>query len=642
MRQSLYFLKPFLLFIVAVLVFLTVSRAGLVFWQFDRVNAADGLFIILLQGMRFDLVLMGLLLFIPLTLTPLVLMFNKAKQRWMQLVTIYLSVCFIAIVFIELSTPSFINQFDLRPNVLFIEYLKYPREVLSTLWSAYRLQLIFTVLFTVLSVYWLYKRLKAGIGTLPLLKFKQAIVLAPLLFFACLMMTRSTLDKRPVNPSTVAFSSDPLVNTLALNSAYSVLYAFNQMMQESAAAMQYGKMDEKEVVSIVRQGMHIDENQFEADQYSTKHHQQPTFKRDRPLNLVIILEESLGAEFVGSLGGKPLTDNLDRLAEQGIWFENLYATGTRSVRGIEAVVTGFTPTPMRSVVKLNKSQTGFFTVARLLKEKGYETSFIYGGEAHFDNMKSFFANNGFEKVVDEKDYLHPVFTGAWGVSDEDLFNKAHEEFLAYGDDKPFFSLVFTSSNHSPFEFPAHRINLYDQQVHTVNNAVKYADYALGQFIEKARQSSYWDNTVFLIVADHNSRVYGDELVPIERFHIPGLILGGKVKPEHVNKLASQIDLLPTVLSIMGIEADHPAIGHDLTRPVFANIPGRAIMQFASTQAYMLESGEVVIMEKNKQPAQYIYDHHHLKPVAKRDGKLVKTALGHSIWSLHAYQQQRYH
>ncbi len=124
---------------------------------------------------------------------------------------------------------------------------------------------------------------------------------------------------------------------------------------------------------------------------------------------------------------------------------------------------------------------------------------------------------------------NPVFTGSWGVSDEDLFNRAHEEFSA-PHERPFFSLVFTSSNHSPFEFPDGRIDLYDGEKNTVNNAVKYADYALGQFIRSAKQSNYWEDTVFLIVADHNSRVYGSEVIPIERFHIPGLILGGSISP----------------------------------------------------------------------------------------------------------------
>ena len=205
----------------------------------------------------------------------------------------------------------------------------------------------------------------------------------------------------------------------------------------------------------------------------------------KPKNLVILLQESLGAQFVGSLGGLPLTPNIDALSKEGWAFEQLYATGTRSVRGIEAVLTGFTPTPAQAVVKLGKSQTNFFTIADLLKQRGYDTSFIYGGESHFDNMRSFFLGNGFTTIVEQKDFKNPVFEGSWGASDEDLMAKANETFAAlHKEGKPFFSLVFSSSNHDPFEFPDNRIALYEQPKQTRNNAAKYADYAVGEFFKQ--------------------------------------------------------------------------------------------------------------------------------------------------------------
>jgi len=385
--------------------------------------------------------------------------------------------------------------------------------------------------------------------------------------------------------------------------------------------------------------MDIDADSFTSDELPTLHRQQQGQNAARPMNLVLIVEESLGAEFVGSLGGLNLTPNLDRLGSDGIWFTNLYATGTRSVRGLEAIVSGFTPTPARSVLKLPRSQRDFFTLAELLGKAGYQSSFIYGGEAQFDNMRRFFMNNGFDKVVDEKDYKDPVFTGSWGVSDEDLFDKAHEEFMAAGD-QPFFSLVFTSSNHTPFEFPDGRIELFDDEKSTVNNAVKYADYALGRFMDKARQSDYWDNTVFLIVADHNSRVYGNEIVPIERFHIPGLILGGAVKPAVFDPVASQIDLAPTLLSIIGVTSQHPMIGHDLTQATARHTPGRAIMQFHATQAYM-EGDRVAILQKDMPISQYRLREGTLVPAQDNSAELSTRALAHASWSSMAYEHSLY-
>src|SRR5690606_13021181 len=147
----------------------------------------------------------------------------------------------------------------------------------------------------------------------------------------------------------------------------------------------------------------------------------------------------------------------------------------------------------------------------------------------------------------------PVFVGSWGASDEDVFRAADQHLAQmHAAGKPFFSLIFSSSNHAPFEFPDGRISLHEPPKNTVNNAVKYADYALGQFIAQAKLSAYWQDTVFLIVADHDNRVYGDNLVPVEKFHIPALILGPDLEAKTITPVASQIDLAPTLLSLLGI------------------------------------------------------------------------------------------
>jgi len=279
-----------------------------------------------------------------------------------------------------------------------------------------------------------------------------------------------------------------MVNSLVVNSAYSLLSAVYALKGESSSSEIYGRMPLDEMIAEVRSSMHVPNEAFTSKEFPTLHRQIASVRRERPLNLVIVLEESLGAGFVSKLGGQPITPNLDRLAYEGIWFEQLYATGTRSVRGIEAVVAGFPPTPALSVVKLSKAQQNFATLASVLREAGYRNEFIYGGESHFDNMRGFFLGNGFHSVVDRKDFASPKFVGSWGVSDEDLFDKAQERISALAaDSSPFFALVFSSTNHSPFEFPDGRIELVDAQKQTVSNAVKYADFAMGQFVEGAQE-----------------------------------------------------------------------------------------------------------------------------------------------------------
>jgi phosphoglycerol transferase MdoB-like AlkP superfamily enzyme len=633
-------LRPFALFGVALLVMLSLVRGALVLWQLDRVVAADMIGTIFLQGLRFDVVLLGFLYLVPV-FTFVVFFTSRFMLRiGRPLLLVYLVAVFGLALFLELATPSFINQYDSRPNRIFFEYLIYPKEVGSTLIAAYGPQLIGAGIVIVAALLLLARGLRPAFAATRRVNVVTALLVTPVLLVACVMAMRSTLDHRAVNPSTVARSTDPMVNDLALNSAYTVLYAAVEEQAEPEGGFRYGSMSTSEAVRRVKAAMQVPPEDFVAGDIPTLHREAATVVRERPKNLVIVLEESLGAEFVGALGGPPLTPRLDELSRQGIWFENLYATGTRSVRGLEALITGFTPTPAESVVKLGRSQRNFFTIARVLRAAGYDTSFIYGGEAQFDNMRRFFMNNGFESVVDENDYENPVMRGSWGVSDEDLFARADAEF-SKPHERPFFSLVFTTSNHSPYEYPEGRIELYDpEHPNSVDNAVKYADYALGGFFDRAKTRAYWNDTVFLVIADHNSRVYGAKLVPVEHFHIPALILGGGIEPRVYEPVASQIDMPPTLLSLIGVSSVNPMIGHDLTQPEFASWPGRAIMQYGSTQGYM-RGRSIVVLRKHLPPAQFEYDGRTtLTPVAA-DPELVATAIAHATWTSETYEDQRY-
>lgn len=430
-----------------------------------------------------------------------------------------------------------------------------------------------------------------------------------------------------------------MVNQLPLNSPYSLLYAIYERHREAdRAGIRYGVMDDEEVLNIILAEAGIATTDQIDAAAPTLHHQEATRARERPLNLVIILEESIGADYVGSLGGKDLTPELDKLTDQGISFERLYATGIRSVRGIEAVITGLTPRAQLSVVKLAETQRNFFTLASLLERHGYKTSFMYGGESYFDNMSRFFLGNGFQRIVDEDDFEQPAFTGSWGVSDEDLLDRAHEVFSNAGG-QPFFSLVFTTSNHPPFEIPENRVSASSYGPR--ETAIKYADYALGRFFDLARQSSYWENTVFLVVADHSVSVVGGTLVPIERFRIPGVILGGTIEPRRIHGITSQIDLLPTILSLIGLSSDHPGIGRDLTLPEYADGSGRASMQFNELQAYM-EEGHVVILQPDLEPMTFGIDSAGAKElIPEGRPELERKALAYSLWGSMMIRNQAY-
>jgi phosphoglycerol transferase MdoB-like AlkP superfamily enzyme len=645
-------LRPFILFSLLLLFTLFVSRVGLGLWQIDRFNDFGSVVTLLFNGIRIDLSALGYLLILPGILHPW-LMLSRFQNTWLKVLRIVFFLIFMSVLFFELATPAFIIEYGFRPNRLFIEYLPYPNEVMKMLVNGHlaTLVIVFSILIT--SAIFSWKFIKVLVNTKNKKTNNPIFVNASAIsFFVLLLMlflcARGTLGHRPINPAFVYFSTDPLINSLTLNSIYSVAHALKQFGNEKNASKLYGKMDTNKIINLVRQETGLATDAFLNKDKPSMAIRTPTYQ-GKPKNLVIILEESLGAQFVSSLGGLPLTPEIDKLNNEGWAFKKLYATGTRSVRGIEAVITGFTPTPARSVVKLDKSQRGFFTIASLLKENNYTTQFIYGGESHFDNMKSFFLGNGFTDIVDFEDIKNPNFVASWGASDGDLFNQANSEITKLHEaDKPFFTFIFTSSNHDPFEIPEgvvtpieytpEQLTQYDAKELMRHKAIQYADYALGEFIDKAKKQPYWKDTVFLVVADHDARTGGKSLVPIQSFHIPAVILNSGHGSTSDERVVSQIDLPPTLLSLMGVTNYSPMLGHDLNNP---NAPGRAMMQYADNFAYM-EGNEVTILQPQKEPLNFVYDFNEKKLTSKKiNPKLAEIALAHVLWGSLAYEKEWY-
>ncbi len=322
------------------------------------------------------------------------------------------------------------------------------------------------------------------------------------------------------------------------------------------------------------------------------------------LNVVLVSSESFGAEFSRLYGSeRDLTPNFDELAQQGIWFSNAYASGTRTVRGLEAFSASIPPIPTVSILR----RPGFGHVATwgaVMRSLGYRTSFLYGGYGYFDNMNAYFGANGFD-VVDRRSIGTVRFENIWGVSDEDLFDHS----LAYFDrlhaaGGPFFSIIMTTSNHKPFTF---REGLEAQGIPREGGGraagVRYADFALGRFLRDAREHPWFDDTVFVVAADHGARVYGAEQIPLRTYEIPLMIYAPKhLAPRRVDALTTQIDIAPTVLGLLGLPYEAPFFGQDsLNTPAEDRIA--------------------------------LFNHNHDVAIY-RDGRLVVFGLGKSVNTFH--------
>ena len=632
--------KRILLFICLSLIVLFLSRLALSLYHFERIDNLGDLAYILIQGLRVDWILMGYLFLLPF-LASLLLRQGKASYVLSWLIKGWLILAFSVMVFLEIITPEFIAEYDVRPNRLFIEYLSYPEEIINMLLTGYKAAILLAVCALVLSIGWGIYLLRKSQAYANVLSLKASLALVMISVLIGFIGIRSSLQHRPFNPSMVYFSNDNLVNSLMLNSSYSVLFALYNLQNEKKVTDLYGSLPDTDIIQQVRKAMNIDPLSFVSEQQPTLAFHQASFQ-GKPKNIVILLQESLGSRYVGPKPDRAqsLTPNLDRLSQEAWVFDNLYATGTRSVRGIEAVVTGFNPTPARSVVKLSKSQNGFYSIAETLKQAGYQTQFIYGGESHFDNMKSFFLGNGFQLIHDLPAFTHPKFVGSWGASDEDLYQEAHQQFMAlHQQGKPFFSLVFTSSNHTPFEYPDGCIEPIGDVRASVENTIRYSDCALGKFIAEAKQSDYWKDTIFLLVADHDSRAFGSEIVPIGHFDIPALIFGEGINAKHDSRLVSQLDLPQTLLSLAGISSLNPMTGFDLTQDLPIE-KQRALMQYQENFAWMTPE-LIAVFLPGEQIKVFEHDGQHIGAQIPIDNnlqeKLILPAKAQALWGNMAYR-----
>lgn len=612
-----------------------IGRLVLFISYFDHfIDSDSNIYLSFLYGLKMDTIVASIILIIPtFMLTIMPRYFSNIIDK---LLKIYFLVFSIFAIFIEVATFPFMAQYDSRPNYLFIEYLEYSKEVSSMIFADYKIELLiaFTIILTFCFLY-LKKYKDSFVELFEINYFKRFLLFLPLMIVLFIGI-RSSFGHRPANISDAMYSSNRVLNEVSKNSIYSIGYALYSSFKHSNKDIQkrYGNMSIDEAIKRV-------EKRFKIEQGDAKYvlnRKEPThFSNENKKNIVIFIQESMGYQFVKAVGGEDgITPNFNSLAKEGILFKQLYSNGTRSVRGIAGLTSGIFSIPGKGVVKRNKAQNGFSTIASLLKPFGYYSSFIYGGESRFDNMKSWFLGNGFDEIIDQEKFTNPEFVGTWGVSDEDVVKKANEEYKKlYKDNQKFVSVIFSTSNHTPFDFPDGKIELVKGEAKkSVKNAVKYADYAIGEFIKLAKKEDYYKDTIFLIAADHNVRVYGEDIVPVDMFQIPGLILADGIKPQTYEKLATQPDLLATVLDLAGIETNNSIMGHSIFSDKKQNLN---LMQFNDRYALRVDD-KVSVLRPNTKPLTFLYKNKHLVK-ALEDIELEKDLLAFIVLLNHIYENK---
>ncbi len=448
----------------------------------------------------------------------------------------------------------FWDEFGTRFNFIAVDYLVYTREVIRTIRESYPVGRIFEGIFPMAGIFLLLARkpLAASHGYTSTLRRRVPVGAALLLLPAASQVF--------VSASWAHVSGNNFANELSANGIYNLAAAFRNNDLEYDRF--YATRSEETVFGRLRGILPEGDGPPHALRDITRE-VAPKGPENR-YNVILVVEESLSAEYLGVFGNKEgLTPNFDRLAGESMFFRRLYATGTRTVRGLEALTLSIPPLPGTAIVK-RPENTGMFSWGTLMKEKGYDTRFLYAGYSYFDNMKSFFSGNGFT-VVDRGDFQsgEVSFSNAWGVCDEDLFDKVLlEAGKSHASGRPFFHIVMTTSNHRPFTYPEGKIDIPSGTGR--RGGVKFADYAVGRFLDRARSRPWFRDTLFVFIADHCAGSAGKVALPVEHYHIPMFLFSpAHVMPRRVDTLASQIDVAPTILGLLNMGYRSNFLGKDI-------------------------------------------------------------------------------
>ncbi len=274
-------------------------------------------------------------------------------------------------------------------------------------------------------------------------------------------------------------------------------------------------------------------------------------------NIIIIILESFTAKIIKPLGGlDSITPNINKLAHEGILFDNFYASGDRTDKGIVAILSGYPAQPLTSILKYPSKTESLPFIPRVANSLGYQTSFVYGGDIGFANMESYINTAGFSHITEDDDFDESLDNSKWGVHDEFVFDRLLNECDSAIN--PFFKVMLSLSSHEPFDVPMKPVIKGNDEGALFLNSCLYTDKSLGEFIEQAKQKPWWKNTWIIITADHGHRHPNqEELKDKERFKIPMLWIGGAVAKQDtvISTFAGQTDIAKTLLAQLNTDGD---------------------------------------------------------------------------------------
>ncbi|MFZ2807080.1 MAG: LTA synthase family protein [Desulfosalsimonadaceae bacterium] len=470
--------------------------------------------------------------------------------RYATFLFFFVFIC--GLYFVLIAEWLFFEEFGTRFNFIAVDYLIYSREVVQNILESYPVGLLLAVIgmVSLATLYGVKKYLTGALRVTESISQRLAMTAG--------LVVLALVSYAGMGQSLREIPRNNFVKELASSGPYQFVAAFRNNKLDYSL---YRQGSDSNLSRVLKK--EVGKNAELGQLYDISRDIAP-FGKEKRLNVVLVSVESLSAKYFGRFGNRQgITPFMDQLFKDGLLFTEFYATGTRTDRGLEAITLSVPPTPGRSIVK-RPNNADYYSLGKVFQDRGYDVSFLYGGIGFFDNMNAFFSGNGYD-IVDQTDFDNNevTFQNAWGVCDEDLYHKAIQTAnRSFEGKKPFFFHIMTTSNHRPYTYPEGKIDIPSGT--NRSGAVKYTDYALHQLMTEAKAQPWFDDTVFVVVADHCANSAGKVGLPIEKYHIPLLVYAPKyIAPSEVGKIASQIDLAPTLLSLLDFRYESRFFGRNI-------------------------------------------------------------------------------
>jgi phosphoglycerol transferase MdoB-like AlkP superfamily enzyme len=592
--------------------FLIIRNADLL----EGIPAADIIHAYLI-GTRFDLIVVSYIL-IPLCIG-LLLPDGLGKRK---IAVLWIMLAFALSLFIGIVELDFYHEFHNRLNSIAYQYLKEdPATVSNMLWNGFPVIRYLLLWIMMLAIYAYAVKWISTLTTVEPVKstsfLKRGLIMFLLLLLLIVGARGGTVRSGPPLRWGDAFHSSHLfANHLALNGTYTFLKALINVSNEVKGKIWLESLPKQEALETTRQMILTDRDTLlkpETNKILRHHQPKKTIISQHIKNVVVILMESFIAKYVGAFGHDyNITPEFDKLTRQGLLFENFFSNGTHTHQGMFATFSCFPNLPgFEYLMSQPQGRNAFSGLPALLKREKFNDLYVYNGDFAWDNQGGFFRNQGLSHFIGRSDYINPKFQDrTWGVSDEDMFSRAVEELDKLDPEQPFFAMLQTLSNHTPYALPKQLpfepltdFGGYSEHL----TAMKYSDWALGEFFNAIKDKPFYQETLFVILGDHGFGV-SPQISDIDllRFHVPLLLIAPGMTREFGNRnttVATQVDVVPTIVGLLGKPFTHQCWGRNILSLDKSDKGFGVIKPSGSDQTVALLRGDTILVKQPNVPAQ---------------------------------------